>query len=154
MTVSFIRTKKRAGIFLTCFLLISFYATKLLLYPSSSTVTEDQSSFEIDDRKNTITDRMDSGFFFKTLSPLVIGFCLGFIGSVPIAGPTSALVLKLGIQEKYWSGRAVAVGGALAESVYAGLAYWGFGSFLAGLNFLLPASKYETHRQLCEHGPY
>ncbi|CAI5742259.1 unnamed protein product [Hyaloperonospora brassicae] len=77
----------------------------------------------------------------RLLLPLVAGFCFGFLGSVPIAGPTSAMVLKLGIQGKYAAGLTIAVGGAIAEATYAGVAFWGFGSFLAGAKFLLPVSK-------------
>ncbi|CAI5735451.1 unnamed protein product [Peronospora destructor] len=77
----------------------------------------------------------------RLLLPLVAGFCFGFLGSVPIAGPTSAMVLKLGIQGKYTAGLTIAVGGAISEATYAGFAFWGFGSFLAGAKFLLPMSK-------------
>ncbi|CAI5732170.1 unnamed protein product [Peronospora farinosa] len=77
----------------------------------------------------------------RFLLPLVAGFCFGFLGSVPIAGPTSAMVLKLGIQGKYTAGLTIAIGGAISEATYAGFAFWGFGSFLAGAKFLLPLSK-------------
>lgn len=77
----------------------------------------------------------------RLLLPLTAGFCFGFLGSVPIAGPTSAMVLKLGIQGKYSAGLTIALGGAISEATYAGIAFWGFGSFLAGAKFLLPASK-------------
>ncbi|DAZ95651.1 TPA: hypothetical protein N0F65_002280 [Lagenidium giganteum] len=77
----------------------------------------------------------------RLLLPLLAGFCFGFLGSVPIAGPTSAMVLKLGIQGKYQAGLTIAFGGALSEATYAGIAFWGFGSFLAGAKFLLPVSK-------------
>ncbi|TMW68362.1 hypothetical protein Poli38472_005830 [Pythium oligandrum] len=73
--------------------------------------------------------------------PLFAGFSFGFLGSVPIAGPTSAMVLKLGIQGKYQAGLTIAFGGAISEATYAGIAFWGFGSFLAGATFLLPVSK-------------
>ena len=53
----------------------------------------------------------------RLLLPLVAGFCFGFLGSVPIAGPTSAMVLKLGIQGKYTAGLTIAVGGAISEAV-------------------------------------
>lgn len=53
----------------------------------------------------------------RLLLPLVTGFCFGFLGSVPIAGPTSAMVLKLGIQGKYTAGLMIAVGGAISEAV-------------------------------------
>ena len=49
--------------------------------------------------------------------PLVAGFCFVLIGCIPIAGPTSAMVLKLGIQEKYTGRLAIAVGGAIAEAI-------------------------------------
>ncbi|ETK78856.1 hypothetical protein F441_15500 [Phytophthora nicotianae CJ01A1] len=80
-------------------------------------------------------------FVLRLLLPLIAGFCFGFLGSVPIAGPTSAMVLKLGIQGKYTAGLTIAVGGAISEATYAGIAFWGFGSFLAGAKFLLPVSK-------------
>ncbi|KAG7401980.1 hypothetical protein PHYBOEH_008501 [Phytophthora boehmeriae] len=80
-------------------------------------------------------------FVLRLLLPLVAGFCFGFLGSVPVAGPTSAMVLKLGIQGKYTAGLTIAVGGAISEATYAGIAFWGFGSFLAGAKFLLPVSK-------------
>ena len=53
----------------------------------------------------------------RLLLPLVAGFCFGFLGSVPIAGPTSAMVLKLGVQEKYTAGLTIVVGGTIAEAV-------------------------------------
>ncbi|RLN48135.1 hypothetical protein BBJ28_00001786 [Nothophytophthora sp. Chile5] len=53
----------------------------------------------------------------RLLLPLVAGFCFGFLGSVPIAGPTSAMVLKLGIQGKYRAGLTIAFGGAISEAV-------------------------------------
>jgi hypothetical protein len=53
----------------------------------------------------------------RLLLPLVAGFCFGFLGSVPVAGPTSAMVLKLGIQGKYRAGLTIAVGGAISEAV-------------------------------------
>lgn len=53
----------------------------------------------------------------RLLLPLVAGYCFGFLGSVPIAGPTSAMVLKLGIQGKYQAALTIAVGGAMSEAV-------------------------------------
>ncbi|KAF0692643.1 Aste57867_16282 [Aphanomyces stellatus] len=77
----------------------------------------------------------------RYLLPIVAGFAFGFLGSIPIAGPTSAMVLKMGIEGQYWEAQTVAMGGAAAEATYAGVAYWGFGSFLVGVGFLLPLSK-------------
>ncbi|EEY63454.1 uncharacterized protein PITG_22555 [Phytophthora infestans T30-4] len=86
-------------------------------------------------------DATPAPLVLRLLLPLIAGFCFGFLGSVPIAGPTSAMVLKLGIQGKYSAGLTIAVGGAISEATYAGIAFWGFGSFLAGAKFLLPVSK-------------
>ena len=55
----------------------------------------------------------------RLLLPLLAGFCFGFLGSVPIAGPTSAVVLKLGIQGKYQQALTIAFGGAISEAVRA-----------------------------------
>ncbi|OQR94429.1 hypothetical protein THRCLA_08170 [Thraustotheca clavata] len=80
-------------------------------------------------------------WLLRYLLPILAGFVFGFLGSIPIAGPTSAMVLKMGIQGEYWAAQSIALGGAAAEATYAGVAFWGFGSFLAGLDFLLPLSK-------------
>lgn len=53
----------------------------------------------------------------RVLLPLIAGYCFGFLGSVPVAGPTSAMVLKLGIQGKYSAGLTIALGGAISEAV-------------------------------------
>lgn len=57
------------------------------------------------------------GFLGTMLLTMVLGMMFGFLGSIPIAGPTSAMILKFGIQGKYRAGQAVAVGGATAEAV-------------------------------------
>ncbi|KAF1320346.1 Lysine exporter protein, partial [Globisporangium splendens] len=92
-----------------------------------------------DGESNKKTSKMP--WVVRLILPLVAGYCFGFLGSVPIAGPTSAMVLKLGIQGKYQAALTIAFGGALSEATYAGIAFWGFGSFLAGAKFLLPVSK-------------
>ncbi|KAG3120713.1 hypothetical protein PI124_g1408 [Phytophthora idaei] len=96
---------------------------------------------EVEKPSVTTESATQAPFVLRLLLPLVAGFCFGFLGSVPIAGPTSAMVLKLGIQGKYSAGLTIAVGGAISEATYAGIAFWGFGSFLAGAKFLLPVSK-------------
>ncbi|KAL4095237.1 hypothetical protein PRIC1_008614 [Phytophthora ramorum] len=96
---------------------------------------------QLEDPTPTPSAATQAPFVLRLLLPLVAGFCFGFLGSVPVAGPTSAMVLKLGIQGKYSAGLTIAVGGAISEATYAGIAFWGFGSFLAGAKFLLPVSK-------------
>lgn len=62
-------------------------------------------------------DTPKTPFIIRLVLPLVAGFCFGFLGSVPVAGPTSAMVLKLGIQGKYSAGLTIAFGGAISEAV-------------------------------------
>lgn len=61
---------------------------------------------------------------------LLIGFGFGFIGSMPIAGPVSAIVFKRAIEGRSRSALFVAMGSALAESGYAFMAAWGMSGLL------------------------
>ena len=63
---------------------------------------------------------------------LGLGFTFGFLGSMPVAGPASALVLSRGLVGRFLSGAMIGVGCAVAEGVYAFLAAYGFAAFLAG----------------------
>ncbi len=75
------------------------------------------------------------------LLPLLIGFAFGYVGSMPVAGPISVLVLHLGLAHDSRHGVYVAVGGALAESFYALLAFWGLSTVLARYPVVLPVSR-------------
>lgn len=57
--------------------------------------------------------------------PLVVGFAFGFIGSIPVAGPIALLVFAYGMRGENKNAVLVAVGGAIAESIYAYMAFWG-----------------------------
>ncbi len=75
------------------------------------------------------------------LLPLVIGFCFGYVGSMPVAGPISVLVLHLGLAHSPRLALYVALGGALAESLYALVAFWGLSTVLASYPVVLPAAR-------------
>ena len=75
------------------------------------------------------------------LLPLLVGFAFGYIGSMPVAGPISVLVLHLGLARESRLAVAVAVGGAVAESLYALLAFWGLSAVLERHPVVLPASR-------------
>ncbi|MDR3673667.1 MAG: LysE family transporter [Holophaga sp.] len=75
------------------------------------------------------------------LLPLLIGFAFGFIGSMPVAGPISVLVLHLGLAHQARHALFVAAGGALAEGLYALLAFWGLSAVLARYPMVLPVSR-------------
>lgn len=75
------------------------------------------------------------------LFAVLIGFAFGFLGSVPVAGPIAVLVLRLGLGDEARRARYLAMGGALAEGLYALLAFWGLSEVLGGHPGLLPASR-------------
>lgn len=58
------------------------------------------------------------------------GLLFGFVASMPIAGPISALVFERAVRGRMREGFSVAIGAAAAEAVYAALAFWGFASLL------------------------
>jgi threonine/homoserine/homoserine lactone efflux protein len=64
------------------------------------------------------------------LAAVIIGFLFGFVGSMPVAGPIAVLVFTRSVQDRGRSAVSIAVGGALAEAIYAFLAFWGLSSLL------------------------
>lgn len=75
------------------------------------------------------------------LFALLIGLAFGFVGSVPVAGPIAALVVRRGLEGRFRSGAYVAIGAALPEAGYAYLAFWGFSTFLARYTWIEPVSR-------------
>ncbi|MBX3131544.1 MAG: LysE family transporter [Polyangiaceae bacterium] len=65
------------------------------------------------------------------LLAFVLGVALGFVGSIPALGPLLALVVARGLESRRGDALALAVGGAVAESGYVALAFWGFGELSA-----------------------
>jgi threonine/homoserine/homoserine lactone efflux protein len=71
----------------------------------------------------------------------LFGFLLGFLGSVPVAGPISALVVERGVQGRFKAGAFIALGGGVVEAIYAFLAFWGFSTFLVEYPLIVPISR-------------
>lgn len=69
------------------------------------------------------------------------GFVFGFVGSVPIAGPVSALVFRSGVAGRTRRGQGITVGAALAEGIYAMLAFIGVGQVFDRWPWLGPLSR-------------
>lgn len=88
------------------------------------------------------------------LVPLAAGTLMGFFGAIPVAGPVSAIVLRFGLKQQARRGQAVALGAALAESIYVLLAFFGFNLFLNSVPHLLVASKYLASAILGALGLY
>lgn len=72
---------------------------------------------------------------------LAFGSLLGFVGSMPLAGPISVLVFGRGLCGRYRSGELLAFGAGIAESLYAFLAYWGMSQLLDRHPMLVLASR-------------
>src|ERR1700733_6137635 len=75
------------------------------------------------------------------LSAALIGFGLGFFGSMPVAGPIAVIVFGQGLEDRARNGLYLACGAAIAESVYAYLAFWGFSAFLTRYPWIEPTSR-------------
>jgi threonine/homoserine/homoserine lactone efflux protein len=71
----------------------------------------------------------------------ILGLVFGFVGSMPVAGPISILVFESGLDARSRDGLSLALGSALAESIYAGMAFLGLTAVLQKFPLLVPASR-------------
>jgi threonine/homoserine/homoserine lactone efflux protein len=76
------------------------------------------------------------------LAAVLVGIALGYIGSMPVAGPIALLVLGRGLENRSRNGLSLAFGAAIAESAYAYLAFWGFGAVLARYAWVEKAARF------------
>jgi threonine/homoserine/homoserine lactone efflux protein len=72
------------------------------------------------------------------LVAVVVGFVAAFLGSIPVAGPISVLVLQRGLDGDRRGATAIAVGAAVAEMTYAGLAFAGMSTILVRFPIVVP----------------
>ncbi|MGH7297195.1 MAG: LysE family translocator [Polyangiaceae bacterium] len=73
-----------------------------------------------------------------------IALAFGFFGSMPLAGPISILVVSRAAQKKYAEALHIAAGAAIAEGIYAGVAFLGFAALLAQHPIVVPLSQGVT----------
>lgn len=71
----------------------------------------------------------------------LFGFLFGFIGSMPMAGPIGALILGKSLDGRLRTALHIGLGAAVAEGLYAVLAFLGFSVLLADYPFMVPASR-------------
>jgi len=71
----------------------------------------------------------------------LVGLFLGFIGSIPIAGPTSVIVLKNTLEKGNREGLDIAAGAGLAEAIYAFFAFWGLTTALVRFPGMVNAAR-------------
>ena len=81
-------------------------------------------------------------------------FVFAFVGSLPLAGPIALLVVSSAASKRYVEARHIAFGAAVAEGIYAFLAFWGFATLLARHALVLPISHGVTAIVLCSLGAY
>jgi threonine/homoserine/homoserine lactone efflux protein len=74
----------------------------------------------------------------------IVAFVLGFVGSMPLAGPISVMVMSRTADGNCQAARHIAYGAAVVEAFYACLAFWGFATFLARNDAALPVSHAVT----------
>jgi threonine/homoserine/homoserine lactone efflux protein len=72
------------------------------------------------------------------LVAILVGFVAAFLGSIPVAGPISVLVLQRGLDGDRRGATAIAVGGAISEMTYAGLAFAGLSTILVRFPIVVP----------------
>jgi threonine/homoserine/homoserine lactone efflux protein len=72
------------------------------------------------------------------------GVVCAFIGSLPLAGPIALLVVSNAISGRYREALKIALGAALAEGIYACLAFWGFAELPTHYGLVLPISQGVT----------
>jgi threonine/homoserine/homoserine lactone efflux protein len=74
----------------------------------------------------------------------LVALVFAFVGSLPLAGPIALLVVSNGVNGRHKEALRIALGAALAEGIYAFLAFWGFATFLARYRLVLPVSHGVT----------
>jgi threonine/homoserine/homoserine lactone efflux protein len=74
----------------------------------------------------------------------IVALVFGYVGSIPLAGPIAVLMLSRAAQRRFREARRIGFGAALAEGIYAGLAFWGFATFLSRHRLVVPISRAAT----------
>jgi threonine/homoserine/homoserine lactone efflux protein len=65
------------------------------------------------------------------LAICAVALAFGYFGSVPLAGPVAVMVVSRAVRKKFGEALRVGLGAAVAEGVYAGIAFFGTTSLLA-----------------------
>ncbi len=79
-------------------------------------------------------------FVLRAVVASVAAFVIAFVGSMPLAGPISVIVVSRAAQHQGRAALTLAVGAAAAEGIYASVALWGFSTFLAHHPLATPIS--------------
>ena len=80
----------------------------------------------------------------RLIAICVVALVFGFVGSMPLAGPIAIMAMARASRGKYGEAMRIGLGAAVAEGLYAGVAFWGFTTFLASHAFVVPVSRAVT----------
>lgn len=84
----------------------------------------------------------------------LVAFAFGFVGSMPLAGPISVLVVSTAFDKRFADAMKVTLGASIAEGAYAFAAFWGFATFLAKHKSIVPIAHAVTAFVLLAVGGY
>jgi threonine/homoserine/homoserine lactone efflux protein len=74
------------------------------------------------------------------LAICTIAFAIGFVASMPLAGPISVLVVTRAAGREFDGALRIGLGAAIAEGIYAAVAFWGFATLLSRHAIVVPVS--------------
>lgn len=80
----------------------------------------------------------------RLLAVCAVALVFGFVGSMPLAGPISVLVVARAARKQFGEALHVGLGAAGAEAIYAGVAFFGFTTILARHPVVVPISHGVT----------
>jgi threonine/homoserine/homoserine lactone efflux protein len=80
----------------------------------------------------------------RLIAICLVALVFGFGGSMPLAGPIALMSVARASRGKYSEALRIGLGAAVAEGLYAALAFWGFTTFLASHAFVVPLSHTVT----------
>jgi threonine/homoserine/homoserine lactone efflux protein len=78
------------------------------------------------------------------LAICAVAIAIGYIGSMPLAGPVAIMAVSRAAHKKYGEALRVGLGAAVAEGLYAGAAFFGYTSLLARHAAVVPISRGAT----------
>jgi threonine/homoserine/homoserine lactone efflux protein len=78
------------------------------------------------------------------LAICAVALAVAFLGSMPLAGPISVMTLSRAASGRFGEAFRIGLGAAVAEGIYAGLAFWGFATILPQHRLVAPISQGAT----------
>ncbi|MGO9833835.1 MAG: LysE family translocator [Polyangiaceae bacterium] len=80
----------------------------------------------------------------RLLAICALALAFGYIGSMPLAGPVAIMALSRAARKRFGEALRVGLGAAIAEGLYAGVAFFGYTSLLGRRPEVVPISRGAT----------